>query len=227
MDPVGAAAWVEHLGAVPFQSEALRQVAISWANTDPVAAYNWLNSLPEDRNRQAAIMSLAYEASRKEPAVALEMAGRFAPGPERDELLVHAIREWAATDFSSAQQWATSVPDPGLRGRLVAAVAVDMAEQNGAGAAALIASSLPAGPEQDRSAVAIAQRWAEKAPQDAASWVSQFPEGAARTAAMKNIAMLRREQEGGAAAAGPSGLPQGDSAGLEQSSSATGYRKQQ
>jgi hypothetical protein len=194
IDPLAAAAWAEQLGSTRFQGEALRQVGIAWANTDAAAAYDWINTLPEGVNREEAMLGVAYEASRTEPVVALEMGRMLAPGPERDELLVHAVRGWGASDFNSAKEWATSVPDPGLRGRLLAAVAVDVAEQDGALAAGLVATLLPAGQDQERSAVAITQRWAEKAPQEAASWVAKFPEGAARTFAMQNIATVRGER---------------------------------
>jgi hypothetical protein len=191
-DPVAAGDWAAHFSGYAFQAQALRQVGISWAKTDPAAAYNWLAGLPDDQNRQEAIISVAYETSGKTPTTALEMAGTLAPTPERDELLVHAIRQWGAADFSSASEWATAVPEPELRERLLAAIATDLAEQNGAEAANLVAQLLPAGVRQDRSAVSIVQRWAQKAPEEATAWASQFPEGAARTSAMQNITMLQK-----------------------------------
>jgi hypothetical protein len=82
------------------------------------------------------------------------------------------------------------VPDPSLRQRLVAAVAVASAEQDGAVAATLAASALDAGDEQDRAAVSIVQRWAQNSPQAAASWVSQSPDIPSRDAAVQNLPAL-------------------------------------
>ncbi len=82
------------------------------------------------------------------------------------------------------------VLDPSLRQRLVAAVAVAWAEQDGAAAATLAASALEAGDEQDRAAVSIVQRWAQHSPQAAASWVSQLPDAPSRDAAVQNLLPL-------------------------------------
>ena len=82
------------------------------------------------------------------------------------------------------------VPDPSLRQRLVAAVAVASAERDGAVAATLAASALDAGDEQDRAAVSIVQRWAQHSPQAAASWASQFPDIPSRDAAVQNLPAL-------------------------------------
>jgi hypothetical protein len=178
---------------------ALEQVAIAWANTDLPAAAGWVHALPEGDSKQAATLDLAYEAARTEPVAALELASTLPPTRERDDLLVHAVSQWSGTDSTTAAAWAMKVLDPSLRQRLVAAVAVASAEQDGAVAATLAASALGAGDEQDRTAVSIVQRWAQNSPQAAASWVSQFPDVPARDAAVQNLLALWTAQDAEAA----------------------------
>ncbi len=195
-DPQATAVWAEQLPGEAFKTEALRQVAVAWANIDLTAAVAWAQGLPEDRSKAAALTSLAYEASRTEPLIALELMRTRPPTPERDDLLVHAVSQWAGTDCNSAVQWALSVADPNLHDRLVAAVVVAGARQDGHAAAEAVATLLAGGPEQERAAVAVAQRWAQQSPRDAGAWTSQFPEGSARDAAIQNVISIWRNQDG-------------------------------
>jgi len=198
-DAPAAAAWTAQLPEGAVRRAALEQVAIAWANTDLPAAAGWVQALPQGDAKEAATLDLAYEAARTEPVAALELASTLRRTPQRDDLLVHALSQWPGTDSSSAAAWAMNVPDPSLRQRLVAAVAVASAEQDGAGAAWLAASALGAGDEQGRAAVSIVQRWAQNSPQAAASWVSQFPDSPPRDAAVQNLLALWIPQDAEAA----------------------------
>jgi hypothetical protein len=77
-----------------------------------------------------------------------------------------------------------------LQQKLLGAVAVAVADQSGPAAAALAAKSLGSGIEQDRTVVAVVQRWAEKSPREAAGWLVQFPDTPARDAAVQNLVEL-------------------------------------
>jgi hypothetical protein len=186
-NPAVAAAWTSQLPKSPEGHAALKQVAIAWADTDLPAAAVWVHAMPEGGSKQAVMLALAYEAARTEPVMALELASTIPPARERDDLLVHAISQWAGTHSTNAVAWAMEVPDPDLRQRLVAAVAIASAEQDGTMAATLAANSLGAGEAQDRATVSIVQRWAQTSPSAAASWVSQFPDIPSRDAAVQNL----------------------------------------
>jgi hypothetical protein len=123
----------------------------------------------------------------------LEVASYIQPGAERDELLSHAITEWGlAGQSSEAMRWAQQIPDQALREKLLAALAVASAEAQGEAAAAMVATGLTPGPLQERTAVQVAQRWAQIAPEAAAEWVAGFPEGPIRSAAMASLEAIRR-----------------------------------
>jgi hypothetical protein len=173
-----------------FSRAALEQVAIAWANTDLSAAAGWVHAWPEGDNKESATLDLAYEAARTEPTDALELASSLPPTRERDDLLVLAVSQWSVIDSGTAAAWAMNVLDSSLRQRLVAAVAVASAEQDGAGAATLAANAIGAGDEQERAAVSIVQRWAQNSPQAAVAWVSQFPDLPYRDAAVRNLLAL-------------------------------------
>ena len=123
-----AAAWATQLPESSARRDALEQVAIAWANTDLPAAASWVHTLSEGDSKQAATLDLSYEATRTEPIAAIELVRTLPPTSERNDLLVHAISQWAGADSTTAAAWATKVSDPNLRERLVAAVAVASAK---------------------------------------------------------------------------------------------------
>jgi hypothetical protein len=208
-DPSAAAAWTSELPEGSLSKAASEQIAIAWANTDLPAAADWVLAMPEGDARHAATLVLAYEASRSEPIAALLLAETLPPSDERDHLLVHAVSQWAGTDSTAAATWVTEVPDPALSERLVAAVAIVLAEEDAVAAGTLVVNRLAAGNEQDRAVVAIVQRWAQYDPQAAAGWVSQFPDISSRDAAVRNLMALWTVQDAEAAALWLSELPVG------------------
>jgi hypothetical protein len=193
-DAAAAASWSERLPESASR-DAMEQVAIAWANTDLAAAADWVATLPPGPSTQSAALGLAYEAARSNPLTALAVTCALPPSIERDDLLVHAASQWAGTDAAAAMGWAQEVPDKPLQQRLLAAVAIAAAKQDPAGAATLAANSLTAGPEQDRAAIAIVQRWAQFAPADAAAWVAQFPDSSVRALAGENLRALTLTKE--------------------------------
>jgi len=186
-DAPAVAAWTSQMPESAARRAALEQVAIAWANTDLAAAAGWVRALPEGDSKQAATQAVAYEAARTEPAAALELASALPPTRERDDLLVHAVSQWAAADPAAAVAWALGIPELPARERVLAAAAIARAEQDGASAATLAAQALRAGDEQDRTVVAIVQRWAQNSPLAAASWVSEFPDLPSRDTAVQSL----------------------------------------
>ena len=198
-DPAAASKWISRLGESPQSRAMVKQVAVAWAGADLTAAASWLDTLPEGEGKQIATIGLAYEAARSEPRTALDLAGALPPTRERDDLLVHAVSQWAGVDDSAAATWAMKVPDLSLRQRLVASVAIALAEQDAVAAVRLAVNGLAAGEEQDRAAVSIVQRWAQQSPQTAASWVAQFPDIPSRDAAVQNLFSIWAAQDSEAA----------------------------
>src|SRR6185369_1768428 len=137
-----AAVWATGLPQGATRKAAVEQVMITWANQDLAVTIEWFQTLPEDDRQQSATLSLAYEAARAEPLVALDLVSALPPTRERDDLLVYAVSQWAATDEATSEAWATQVTDTSLRQRLVAAVSVASAERDGTTAATLATGAL-------------------------------------------------------------------------------------
>lgn len=208
-DAATAAAWAAQLSEGSARCAAFEQIAFVWGEADLASAVAWVHTLPDGGSGRAATLATAYEAARTDPLTALELAHHLQPSVERDDLLVHALSQWAGSDFAAAAEWAGKVADPQLRTRLIVAAATASAELDPATAATLIATDVDAGEVQERAAVALTQRWAQSAPRDAAAWVLQFPESLARDAAAKNLVTLWTAQDAEAAGQWLGELPEG------------------
>ena len=103
-DVTAAATLVMQMPAGPSRLEAVGQVAIVWANQDIAAAARWVRQLPAEE-KQSGLLDVAYEAARTEPLAGLNLAAEISAGKERDNLLCHALSQWAATDPRHAAQW--------------------------------------------------------------------------------------------------------------------------
>src|SRR5262245_54994512 len=114
-DPKAAAAWAVALQDPASAVSLTKQAAIVWANKDMPAAVEWANGLRAGVAREAAVIAVGYEAARTESFEAFDLAASLSPSSERDALLAHLARQWAANDFREAVDWARQVLDEALR----------------------------------------------------------------------------------------------------------------
>jgi len=172
------------------QNVAIDGVLATWVNQDPSQAITWVEQLPDGDAKRRAIISVASEAVRTDPQSAVRMAGGLPESAERDEILNRAMAEWVHSAPSDVQTWVQQVEDPSLRSRLMAVVATTLAESDAPTAAQLALTSMEPGKLQNDAVVGIVQRWAQRDPASAASWVAQFPAGDLRDAAIDNLVKL-------------------------------------
>jgi hypothetical protein len=208
-DPQAAAAWAGQFPEGGERRMILEQIALAWAEKDFSTATGWVNGLPAGESREGAALAIGYEAAATQPKAALALADLVSTSPAHDDLIVHAVSQWGGADPAAALEWVNGVPDEQLRQRLLAAVAVASAKRDGRAAAALAAEALAPGPVQDRTAVAVVQRWAQQSPIDAASWVAQFPETSTRNVALENLFAIWLPQDSASAIRWISELPAG------------------
>lgn len=170
-----------------LQNDALKELALKWAETDPTTAISWLQSLSSRTERSAASLLIADILSTRDPVAALDLLSAIDPSGERDESLKHAIAQWAGLQAEAALHWAGQIPDAQLREKLIAAATVACAEENPELAGALAVTNLPAGRIQNDTIVSVVQQWAQTNPEGAAEWVAQFPSGMVRSEAAANL----------------------------------------
>lgn len=177
--------------------------------------------LPELRAR--AIAEVAWNAIEQEPEIALAAISRLGTdNPERVRLLQHHAMRLAEKNPDEALQWADSLASEAETAAAKQKIALVIAELDPERAARLLSESGLAGREFDVAVVEVLMRWAQKSPQDAASWVLQFPPGESRVAGVKAVVSRWVADDAKAAFAWVSGISdetlRGEAqTGLEQS----------
>ncbi len=186
--PQEAARWVAGLADDNFGHEACRQLMVSWAKGDLSNALAWIRQQPESGSKAAGELSLAKDAAEEnQGAIAISLLAALPSSQERDNLLNYSVRQWAVTDRSDAIAWIEQVQDSTLREQMLENVVTDWAVQDPSSAAGFATTTLDAGNGRDNVIVNIVRLWATSAPDQAASWVGEFPEGELRTLAMQNL----------------------------------------
>lgn len=194
-DLPGARQVVEGFPSGSWRSDAIESLASQWAEQWPVDAGNWARTLLDGQERSSAIRAVAYEFARCQPEGAVHLALEVSPEGGRDELLCHTVMEWTSRDPTAARDWVAGLSDLGLRSRLLGAVATAWSDQDPVAAATLAAEVLPAGRVQNDVVVSIVARWVQIAPNDAAAWVEQFPEGELKSLSEEVVANLVKSPE--------------------------------
>jgi hypothetical protein len=183
-----AVQWVEHLPEGRSARAAFREIVVVWSKQDLTGAVGWVQQLPEGSNKTAAGLALASEAAtRKEGVTAINLVADLPQSPERDELLNYSARQWAIVDQNNAVLWIERIQDPMLREEMLVNVAIDWAVQDPFNAAIFASTALTPGLGQNNAVINIVRFMAVSAPDRAAAWVEQFPEGNLRATAMENL----------------------------------------
>lgn len=194
-DSAAAAAWAARLPDGEFAQSMVGQAAIGWANADLTGASAWARALPDGEARTTALSKIGFEAIRTAPVEALRIASDLPSSAERNHLALQGAREWAVSDPQAAADWIGGMADGPLRDKLLGAIAADYAERDPVAAAHLALDTLPPGRTQNNAVVGIVQRWVQTDPEQAAQWVSEFPESALRRDAAQNLVALWGRQD--------------------------------
>jgi hypothetical protein len=112
------------------------------------------------------------------------------PSPERDQELIHAVRQWAGDAPDEAVAWLAEVPSGDRRDWLACALVTALGEADPERAAAVIDAELPDGLARRHAIVALAQRWVQQSPDDARQWLGRLSPAAAGDEGLREIAVI-------------------------------------
>jgi hypothetical protein len=186
-NPVSMTEWVAgHLDG-DEKIQALKQAAVIWAASDLEAAIRWAEALDDEEQRKVILLEVGFEAARIDPKKAVDLAGRMSPSRLRDELIVHAVRQWSSVDAAETGEWASRLPESPLRQEVLSAVAVSLSSEDGRGAAEFVAQAMVAGKEQTDASILVARKWGAQDPEEAAEWVALFPDPSVREQALQGL----------------------------------------
>lgn len=190
LDPRAAAEWTKQLGEPEAQRALQAAVALAWTETDPSGALAWARALPGGDIREHVLTQLGYEAARGDPVEALRLAVELSPTAERNDLILHGLRQWAAADAAAAGAWLLQWPESELRQRALADFATVLADHDGDAGARFAVEHPPAGPEFERAIIGVIQRWSQDDLLAAQAWIETFPASPLRDHAVQVAAYV-------------------------------------
>jgi hypothetical protein len=165
----------------PFQADALTTALKVWMDQDAAAANDWLQNLPDEKKRRAAITSLISITADDDPHHAAQMLEKMVPaGKERDSAIKDLADRWSrGGDPAGAIEWAQAQTDAhthGLVAREVAFQLVNAGNLNPQNTSAVLelAQTL-SGETKVRATGNVLFAWATREPAAAAAWAAKFP----------------------------------------------------
>lgn len=159
-NPGEARRWSDRLPQGSLREQILPAVISMLAQHEPEVALRMAGELSVE-NRRAALSSLFLEWGARHPRVAAGAALQLADAREQNLALRAVLGKWMDGDMSAAIAWARNLPSDPAPGSL---------------------DVLP--PVRE----ILIEKWAAKAPADAAAYLISVPEGAGRNSLLRTVA---------------------------------------
>lgn len=158
-----------------------------WAAKDAEGALAAAMKLPEGDERNQALAAVCSGLAQTDPADAVKMAKNLHLDEQPGAIMENLVQQWAATDLSSALDWANSQPASGQHDGFTMRIAYVMSKTDPADAANLVVNQIPPGPAQDEAVMTVLNQWANQNLVAATVWVKGFPEGPLQERAIKEL----------------------------------------
>lgn len=194
--PRAAGEWTEQLAETEARGVLQAAVALAWAETDLAGALAWAGGLSGTSTSEHVLTGLGYETAREYPVVALQLAVGLSPTTERDALILHGARQWAAVDAGAARAWLLQWPESELREHALADFATVLADQDGEAGARFAIEHPATGPDFERAIIGVIQRWSQQDLPAAQAWIETFPPTTIRDRAVQVVAPTDPPPEG-------------------------------
>jgi len=163
-------------------NDLLSQTAARWIEADPLAAIQWLQSMPEGNARSQAQALAAYRWTELNPAA----ASTYAATQNNPQLHQTVAAKWAESNPSAAIAWAAQLAAARPETQALAQATAIWAQTDPLAAAAY-AGSLPESFNRQRVTGAIATAWAMTDPDALGKWVGTLPASASRDSAVTSL----------------------------------------
>ena len=127
-DPAATAEWLARMAPTDpiYSAEYANELMQTWAESDSIAASEWLSSQNPGEQRDAAISGFSESILRYEPEAAAAWANTISDADRRMEQLGRNVGIWAATEPAEALEWVqTAELEPAVRTHLANLISAD------------------------------------------------------------------------------------------------------
>jgi hypothetical protein len=157
----------------------------AWGEAAPDEAIDWLSSLPDSGQREAAAGSLAMALVTSAPARAQEVFGELSPDVQA-QVSERVAGNMALTDAAQARTWAEALPPGKAKGVAFEAIATSMAREDAAETTKWL-QGLPTGAPRDRAIKGFCSFASDQDPEGALSWALTISDAADRARAVEDL----------------------------------------
>jgi hypothetical protein len=127
-DPAATAEWLARMAPTDpiYSAEYANGLMQIWAESDSIAASEWLSTQNPGQLRDAAISGFSESILRYEPEAAAVWANTMSDTDRRMEQLTHNIEIWARSQPTEALEWIQAAElEPAVRTHLANLISVD------------------------------------------------------------------------------------------------------
>jgi len=103
---------VAEFGEGKLREDTSRNLMSAWANDDPTAAGQWLQTLPAGASREAALETYVSTLAYSSPELAAPLAETITVENLRNNQIENVARRWLETDHPAAAAWLARVNLP-------------------------------------------------------------------------------------------------------------------
>jgi hypothetical protein len=190
------------------ESDLLRPLVASWASNDPDETLAWLETLPEERQKDQNLLSgLMQGWAAEDPyAAATYLQENIEPGQKREQLAGEIASHLFKQDPSEAATWAEAQKDLKFREEAFEELAEDWASVN----PQALANWLGEHVEEAYSVEAfedLARSWVSQDPDAATAYFENLPDGQAKESGIYEMARTWGQDDLGALGEWLNGLP--------------------
>ena len=127
-DPAATAEWLANMSPSDpiYSAEYANGLMQVWAESDSIAASEWLSQQPQGAQRDAAVYGFSESIQRFEPEAAAAWANTIDDPDRRIMRLTESINLWARSQPAEALEWVKSAElEPAVRERLASSIPWD------------------------------------------------------------------------------------------------------
>jgi len=210
-DPLSGVAALANLSDQRDRNAVITELAKSWSSTDPVAAFKWVESLPDSDGiaRDAALTASIGSLSKNDLASTLALVKNSNDPALLAKTAPTLAQAMAKYDVPGAMAWVDGLPNGTSKDQAESTVLVALA-QSDFPAAWKNATNLPSGSGRDGAMESIVTTLAKNDPAQAASLLNEFGSEAASLSATATVAANWAKEDPRALSEWVNTLPTGD-----------------
>jgi hypothetical protein len=206
VDATTAGAWI---ASRTDATEAQALLVVRALLNEPGRFREFCDGLPDTEWKQTLLRAAGLACVAQDPAGAIDIAWRMAPGSAQTNVLQTAAFDWMTRDPLAAAAWIVKVDDATLREQLLAVGTKALASTDPDLAAGWLAEIKSDGVRHD-TALCLVETWVARDPVAAADWVTRISAPELRAAAVELVAQHWLQSDPSAATAWLEKLPERD-----------------